>query len=32
MVGEAKVFSQRAMGAGSYDEVLQLVIEYCDVE
>ena len=32
MVEEVEVFSQRAMGAGSYDEVLQLVIEYCDVE
>ena len=29
---EAKEFKDRAFKAGSYDEVLRLVMEYCEVE
>ena len=29
---EAKEFTSKAFSSGSYDEVLQLAMEYCDVE
>lgn len=29
---KAKEFTQKAMKSGSYDEVLQLCMDYCDVE
>ena len=32
MYTEAAEFSKRALGAGSYDEVLQIIMEYCEVE
>jgi hypothetical protein len=30
--GKADEFRQKAMSAGSYDEVLRLAMEYCEVE
>ena len=32
MPDKAKEFSSRAMNAGSYDEVLAMCFEYCDVD
>ena len=29
---EAKAFTDKAFAAGSYDEVLRLVMDYCEVE
>ncbi len=32
MKEEAKTFTEKAFSASSYDEVLRLVMEYCEVE
>lgn len=32
MIDEAHEFISRAMSAGSYDEVLQIAMEYVDIE
>ena len=31
LAAEAKAFTAAAFGAGSYDEVLRLCMDYCDV-